>query len=70
MICKTNVGAQKIDSTTLKTYGIVVFTFSVLNKDGRQRFFKESFLLTDVKPDIVLGMPFLIMSNIVIDFYA
>ncbi len=44
MIHKTNVGAQKIDDTTLKTYGMVVFTFSVLDKDGRERFFKESFL--------------------------
>ncbi len=32
-ICKTNVGAQKIDGTTLETYGMVVSTFSVLNKD-------------------------------------
>ncbi len=28
-IRKTNVGAQKIDGTTLETYGMVVSTFSV-----------------------------------------
>ncbi len=49
---------------------MVVSTFSVTNKDGRERFFEESFLLADVSPDIVLGMPFLIMSNVDIDFQA
>ena len=47
-IWKTNVKAQKIDSTTLETYGIVVSTFSMSDKDGRERFFEESFLLAEV----------------------
>ena len=47
-IWKTNVRAQKIDGTTLETYKIVVFTFSLLDKDGRERFFEESILLADV----------------------
>ncbi len=67
-IWKTNVGAQKIDGTTLETYGIVVSIFSVPDKDGRERFFEESFLLVDVKPDIMFKMPFLTMSNADIDF--
>ncbi len=67
-IRKTNVGAQKIDGSTLETYEIVVSTFSVSDKDGRERFFEKSFLLADVSPDIVLGMPFLTMSNADIDF--
>ncbi len=33
-ICKTNIRAQKIDGTTLKTYGMVASIFSVLYKDG------------------------------------
>ncbi len=49
---------------------MVVSTFSVLDKDGRERFFEESFLLADVSPDIVLGMPFLTMSNADVDFQA
>ncbi len=49
---------------------MVVFTFSVLDKDRRERFFEESFLLADVSPDIVLGMPFLTMSNANINFQA
>ncbi len=69
-IGKTNVGAQKIDGTTLETYEIVVSIFSVLDKDGRERFFEESFLLADVRPDIVLEMPFLTMSNANVDFQA
>ncbi len=67
-IRKTNVGAQTIDGTTLETYGMIVSTFSVSNKDRRERVFKESFLLADVRPDIVLGMPFLTMSNADVDF--
>ncbi len=39
-------------------------------KDGKERFFEESFQLADVKPDIVLGMPLLTMSNADIDFQA
>ncbi len=42
----------------------------MLDKDSRKRFFKESFLLADIKPDIVLGMLFLTMSNADIDFQA
>ncbi len=49
---------------------MVVSTFSVLNKDGRKRFFEKSFLLADVKPDIVLEMPFLTMNNADVDFQA
>ncbi len=69
-IWKTNVRAQKIDSTTLETYRIVVSTFSMSDKDGKERFFEENFLLADVKLDIVLGIPFLTMSNADIDFQA
>ncbi len=69
-IRKTNIGAQKIDSTILETYEMIVSTFSVSDKDDRERFFQESFLLADMKPDIVLGMPFLIMSNADVDFQA
>ncbi len=49
---------------------MVVPTFLVSDKDGRERFFEESFLLADVSPDIVLGMPFLTMSNADVDFQA
>ncbi len=47
---------------------MVVSTFSVSDKDGRERFFEESFLLADVSPDVVLRMPFPTMSNADVDF--
>ncbi len=49
---------------------MVVSTFSMSDKDGKERFFEESFLLADVKPDIVLEIPFLTMSNIDVEFQA
>ncbi len=69
-IRKTNVGAQKINGITLETYEMVVSTFFVSDKDNRKRFIEESFLLADVKPDVVLGMPFLNMSHGDVDFQA
>ncbi len=47
---------------------MVVSTFSVLDKDGKERFFEESFLLANVKSDVVFGIPILTMSNIDVDF--
>ncbi len=67
-ICTTNVGAQKIGGTTLETYGMVVSTFSVLDKNNRERYFEESFLFADVKPEIVLGILFLTLSNVNVNF--
>ena len=49
---------------------MIVSIFSVSDKDGKERFFKESFLLADIKPKIELEMPFLTMSNAEIDFQA
>ncbi len=49
---------------------MTVSTFFMSDKDDRERFFEESFLLADVKSDIVLGMPFLTMSNANVDFQA
>ena len=69
-IQKTNVKVQKIDSNTLKTYKMVVSTFFVLDINSRERFFEESFLLTDVKPDIILGILFLTINNAHVDFQA
>ena len=42
--------------------------FSILNNDNRERFFEKSFLLADVKLDIILKMSFLIMTNVDINF--
>ncbi len=49
---------------------MVVSTFFVLYKDDRERFFKKSFLLVNVKSDVILRILFLIMSSTDIDFQA
>ena len=49
---------------------MIVSTFSVSDKDSREKFFEESFLLADIKPDVILEMPFLIMINADINFQA
>lgn len=67
-IHKTNIKTQTIDDITLETNTIVVFTFFVWEKDGRLRFFEKSFLLANIKPDIIFGMSFLSINNTNVDF--
>lgn len=54
----------------MENYKIVVSIYSKLDKDGRIMFFEKSFLLANVKLDIVFGMLFVIMSNVDISFKA
>ncbi len=49
---------------------MVVSIFSMSDRDDMERFLEESFLLADVKPDVMLGMPFLRMNNVDINFQA
>ena len=65
---KINVGAQKIDGSALETFGMVITDFQMKDKGGRPRFFQETFLVTDVKFEVVLGMLFLKISNADIAF--
>ena len=64
----TNVGAQKINGSTLETFRIVLASFQVEDKLGRTRYFQETFLLADISVEVVLGMPFLTLSNANIQF--
>ena len=64
----TDVGAQKIASIILDTFGIVVVAFLVANKANRVKFFEETFLVANVSPEVVFGMFFLTLSNADIDF--
>ena len=61
---KTNIGAQKIDDSTFKTFEMMIADFQVEDKGGRPRFFQETFLMADNKFDVILGMLFLKISNI------
>ena len=49
---------------------MLVSTFSVLDNDGRDSFFEESFLLAEVKPEIVFERIFQTMNNTDINFQA
>ena len=64
----TDVEAQKINGTTLDTHGMVVAAFSVVDKANRVKFFEETFLVANVSPEVVLGMPFLTLSGANIDY--
>ena len=65
---KTNVRAQKIDGSSLDMFGIVIAGFQVFDKQVRTRFFQKTFLLADTTMKVVLGMPFLTLSNADIQF--
>ena len=64
----TDVGVQKIDGTTLETYGMVVAVFSVEDKANQVRFFEKTFLVANMSPEVVLGMPFLTLNGANVDF--
>ena len=64
----TNVGAQKIDGSSLATYSMVIAAFQVVNKLGRSQFFQEHFLLANISMKIVLSMLFLTFSNVDVQF--
>ncbi len=65
-----DIGAQKIDGSTLKTYGMVLAGFSIQDKSGKIRFFEETFLLADTSMEVVLEMPFPALINTDIQFDA
>ena len=60
---KTDVGAQKINRSSLDTFEMVVTGFQVEDKLGRTRFFYKSFLLAETSIRVVLEMPFLTLDN-------
>ena len=64
----SDVGAQKIDGSTLETFGMVLTSFRVEDKLGWARYFQETFLLADTRVEVVLGMSFLSLSNADIQF--
>ena len=62
-IQKTNVRAQKINSSMFETFGMVIADFQVENKGVRPRFFQKIFLVADTKFKVILRMLFLKISN-------
>ena len=49
---------------------MAIASFSVEDKLGKARFFQETFLLANTSMEVVLGMPFLTLSNADIRFAA
>ena len=65
---KTNVITQKIDSSLLQTFEMVIASFQVKDKLDRARFFQKLFLLAETNMEMVLKMPFLTFNNADIQF--
>ena len=63
-----NIDAQKIVGLPLKTHEMIIAGFSMVDKLGQIRFFKETFLLADTSMEVVLGMLFLFFSNANVEF--
>ena len=64
----SNVGMQKIDGSLLATYGMAIAAFQVVNKLSRFLFFQKTFLLADISMEVVLGISFLIVCNVDVQF--
>ena len=67
-VWKTNIGAQKIDGFVLETFGMVIADFQLGDKANKPRFFQETFLVADTQFEVILGMPFLKISNADVSF--
>lgn len=62
-IWKIYIEAQKIDSSTLETYDMVMARFSFQDSLEKIRFFEKIFLLTDTSIEVFLEIFFLFLSN-------
>ena len=67
-VWKTDLGIQKNDGSTLETYNMVIADFQVQDKFGKARFFQETFLIADTSVKVVLGMSFLTLRKVEVDF--
>ena len=60
---KTNIGAQKIDSSTFKTFEIIITDFQMKDMVGKPRIFWKAFFVADIKYEVILELFFLKISN-------
>ena len=54
----TNIRAQKIDASSLKTFRMVIASFQIFDIFNRACFFQKTFLLVDISAEMVLEMLF------------
>lgn len=62
-IQKINIGAQKIDRSNLNIFEMAIASFQVQDKLGWVRFFQETFLVSNIRINIVFRICFLTLSN-------
>ena len=67
-IQKTNVKAQKIDSSALEIFEMIIADLEMENKASRSKFFQKIFLVADTKFEAVLEILFLKISNADVSF--
>ncbi len=67
---KISIGAQKIDSLPLETYGMVSASFLLQDSLKKVWFFEETFLLANTSIKVVLEIPFLALTNADFQFGA
>ena len=67
-VCPTNVRGQKINKSTLSSNDMILATFQLEEKQGRTRFFQETFLVADSAMKVVLEMSFLALNKVEINF--
>lgn len=62
------MGIQKIYGIRLETFGMVIISFLINNKDEKSRFFKKTFRLANISIDVAFKIPVLTLSNVKVDF--
>lgn len=62
-IRKTKFGAQEINGSTLETFGMVIANFQVKDKVSKSGFFQKTFLVANIKFEIILRILILKISN-------
>lgn len=67
-IRKTNISIEKIDNIRLKTFEMLILSFSLNDIDENSQFFKKTILFVNISIDITFKIVFFTLSNIKIDF--
>lgn len=65
---KTSVGALKIDSLLLETYGMASARLILQDSLKKVKFFEETFLVGNISMEVILRIHFLYFSNADIKF--
>lgn len=64
----TNIEAQKISSTIIITYKIIVIVFLISNQTNYIKLFTKTFMVANINPKLVFGILFLTLSNVNVNF--